>query len=303
VNPIDRAYEAAEARIMRLRFKSRYFDHFSRALLRFWDVQGGRLAAAIAYYGFFAIFALLLIGYSIFGILLTNNTQLFDIVRDFLAQNLPFLDVGAILASGRTVGIVGIIGLTFTGIAWVEAIRSSQRLIWRVPEQPGYVGVRQALDLLVLIGLLLLLALSQLAVYGLEKVTDWLADGFVQGLVEWVLTVAVNMLLAAALLVAVPRLRMTVRRLIPPVLQVGIGITLLNTVGKSFVALVQHNPAYGLVTSAVGALIYLYVFNQLLLFGAAWAATSPHGRVVDLSADDKTVPVGQNSWIRHSRPE
>jgi membrane protein len=53
----------------------------------------------------------------------------------------------------------------------------------------------------------------------------------------------------------------------------------------------------------VGALIYLYVFNQLLLFGAAWAATSPHGRVVDLSADDKTVPVGQNTWIRHSRPE
>jgi len=288
---------------MRLRFKSRYFDHFSRALLRFWDVQGGRLAAAIAYYGFFAIFALLLIGYSIFGILLKNNRELFDIVHDFLAQNLPFLDVGAILSSGRTVGIVGIIGLTFTGIAWVEAIRSSQRLIWRVPEQPGYVGVRQALDLLVLIGLLLLLALSQLAVYGLEKVTDWLADGFVQGLVEWVLTVAVNMLLAAALLVAVPRLRMTVRRLAPPVLQVGIGITLLNTVGKSFVALVQHNPAYGLVTTAVGALIYLYVFNQLLLFGAAWAATSPHGRVVDLSADDKTAPVGQNTWIRNTSPE
>ena len=303
MNPIDRAYEAAETRIMRLRFRSRYFDHFCRALLRFWDVQGGRLAAAIAYYGFFAIFALLLIGYSIFGILLKNNRELFDIVHDFLAQNLPFLDIGAILSSGRTVGIVGIIGLTFTGIGWVEAIRSSQRLIWRVPEQPGYVGVRQALDLLVLIGLLVLLALSQLAVFGLEKVTDWLADDFVQSVVEWILTVAVNMLLAAALLAAVPRLRMTLRRIAPPVLQVGIGITLLNTVGKSFVGLVQRNPAYGLVGSAVGVLVYLYVFNQLLLFGAAWAATSPHGRVVDLSADDKTVPVGQNTWIRHSRPE
>ena len=55
------------------------------------------------------------------------------------------------------------------------------------------------------------------------------------------------MLLAAALLAAVPRLRMTVRRMAPPVLQVGIGITLLNTVGKSFVGLVQRNPAYGLV--------------------------------------------------------
>ena len=303
MNPIDRAYEAAETRIMRLRFRSRYFDHFCRALLRFWDVQGGRLAAAIAYYGFFAIFALLLIGYSIFGILLKNNRELFDIVHDFLAQNLPFLDIGAILSSGRTVGIVGIIGLTFTGIGWVEAIRSSQRLIWRVPEQPGYVGVRQALDLLVLIGLLVLLALSQLAVFGLEKVTDWLADDFVQSVVEWILTVAVNMLLAAALLAAVPRLRMTLRRIAPPVLQVGIGITLLNTVGKSFVGLVQRNPAYGLVGSAVGVLVYLYVFNQLLLFGAAWAATSPHGRVVDLSADDKTAPVGQNTWIRHSSPQ
>jgi membrane protein len=303
VNPIDRAYEAIESRIMRLRIRSRYFDHFSRALLRFWDVQGGRLAAAIAYYGFFAIFALLLIGYSIFGILLTNNVELYDVVHDFLAQNLPFLEVQAILSSGKTVGIVGIVGLTFTGIGWIEAIRSSQRLIWRVPEQPGYIGVRQALDLLVLIGILMLLALSQLAVYGLEKVLDWLADGFVQSAVSLLLTVGVNMLLAAALLAAVPRLRMTVRRIAPPVLQVGLGITLLNTVGKSFVGLVQRNPAYGLVGSAVGVLVYLYVFNQLLLFGAAWAATSPHGRVVDLSAADKTSPVGQNTWIRHSRPE
>ena len=305
MNPIDRAFTAAEARIMKWRLRSRYFDHLCRALLRYTSVQGGRLAAAIAYYGFFAIFALLLIGYSLFGILLTNNDRLFDIVRDFLGQNLPFLNLQQILASGKTVGIVGLVGLTFTGIGWVEAIRSSQRLIWRLNEQPGYIGVRQALDLLVLIGVLLLLAASQLAVYGLEELLDWLANGrvgFVLSAVSLILSVAINMLLAAALLAAVPRLRMTVRRLAPPVLQVGLGVTLLNTVGKSFVALIQRNPAYGLVASAVGILVYLYVFNQLLLFGAAWAATSPHGRVVDLSADDKTAPVGQNTWIRHDPP-
>jgi membrane protein len=304
VNPIDRAYAAAESRIMWLRLRSRYFDHLCRALLRYTSVQGGRLAAAIAYYGFFAVFALLLIGYSLFGILLTNNTQLFDIVRDFLRQNLPFLELKQILSSGKTVGIVGIVGLTFTGIAWIEAIRSSQRLIWRLNEQPGYIGVRQALDLLVLIGVLLLLAASQLAVYGLEQLLSWLADGrvgFVLSAISLILTVAINMLLAASLLAAVPRLRMTLRRVLPPVLQVGLGVTLLNTVGKSFVGLVQRNPAYGLVASAVGVLVYLYVFNQLLLFGAAWAATSPHGRVVDLSADDKTAPVGQNTWIRQDR--
>jgi membrane protein len=305
VNPIEGVYQAATARIMAARFRSRHFDHLCRALLRYDQVQGGRLAAAIAYYGFFAIFALLLIGYSLFGILLRNNAELFGIVRDFLRQNLPFLDVQQLLNSGRTVGIVGIIGLTFTGVGWVESIRSSQRLIWRLTEHPGYIGVRQVVDFAVLVGILLLLALSQLGVYGLEKLLNWLADGrvgFLLSAVSLVLTVVINMLLAAALLAAVPRLRMTVRRMLPPVLQVGIGITLLNTVGKSFVGLVQRNPAYGLVGSAVGALVYLYVFNQLLLFGAAWAATSPHGRVVDLSAEDKNAPVGQNTWIRDQHP-
>jgi membrane protein len=306
VNPIDRAYDAVEARIMALRHRSKHFDHLSRAVLRYDEVNGGRLAAAIAYYGFFAIFALLLIGYSIFGILLTNNTELFEIVSDFVEQNLPFLDLQQVLDSGRTVGVVGLLGLIFTGIGWVEAIRSSQRLIWRLNQHPGYIVLRQIVDLAVLLAILILIALSVFAVYTLERLLAMLFAGhasWLLGIVSWILTVAINMLLAAALLAAVPRLRMTFRRMLPPMLQVGIGITLLNSVGKSFVNLVQHNPAYGLVASAVGALVYLYVFNQLLLFGAAWAATSPHGRVVDLSADDKTAPVGQNTWIRHHRTQ
>ncbi|WP_067508623.1 YihY/virulence factor BrkB family protein [Actinoplanes sp. TFC3] len=306
MNAIDRAYAAVESRILALRHRSRYFDHFCRAVLRYDEVLGGRLAAAIAYYGFFAVFALILIGYSVFGFLLNSNAALFNVVQQFLRENLPFLDVQAILDSGKTVGLVGIAGLVFTGIGWIEAIRSSQRLIWRLNEQPGYIGIRQAVDLLVLVGILLLLVVTVAAVYGLETLLEWLADGRASLLlttVSMILTLGLDMLLAAALLAAVPRLRMTVRRMVPPVLQVGIGIYLLNTVGKSFVGLIQRNPAYGLVASAVGVLFYLYVFNQLLLFGAAWAATSPHGRVVDLSADDKTAPVGQNTWIRHDRPQ
>jgi membrane protein len=306
MNPIDRAYDAAAAQIMRWRQRSRHFDHLCRALLRYDEVQGGQLAAAIAYYGFFAVFALLLIGYSAFGFLIKANLDLFTVVQHFLQENLPFINIQQILDSGKTVGVVGIFGLVFTGIGWIQAIRSSQRLIWRLNRQPGYIGIRQALDLLVLIGILILILASGLTVAGLERLLDWLAGdrfSFLLSAASLILSVAINLLLAAALLGAVPRLRMTVRRMVPPVLQVGIGITVLNTVGKSFVDLVQRNPAYALVASAVGVLVYLYVFNQLLLFGAAWAATSPHGRVVDLSADDKNAPVGQNTWIRHQRPQ
>ena len=227
MNPIDRAYNAVEARVMALRHRSKYFDHLSRAVLRYDEVNGGRLAAAIAYYGFFAIFALLLIGFSIFGILLTNNAELFAIVREFLGQNLPFLDLQQVLDSGRTVGVVGLIGLVFTGVAWVEAIRSSQRLIWRLNQHPGYIILRQVVDLAVLLGVLILIALSVLAVSTLERLLAWAFDGhapWLLGMVSWILTVAINMLLAAALLAAVPRLRMTARRMLPPVLQVGLGL-------------------------------------------------------------------------------
>ena len=297
-NPIDRALDRVIARIMVWRHRSKYFDHFSRAILRYDGVNGGRLAAAIAYYGFFAVFALLLIGYSVFGILLNNNDELFDIVREFLAQNLPFLDTQQILDSGRTVGVVGIIGLIWTGLGWIEAIRSSQRAIWQIDEHPGYIGIRQLVDLAVLLGILTLLGLSVGAINLLEQLLAWVSDGHAGWLltaVSWIATIAINLLLAAALLAAVPRM-------VTPVLQVGIGITLLNTVGKYAIGIVERNPAYGLVASAVGVLFYLYVFNQILLFGAAWAATSPHGRVVDLAADDKNTPVGQNTWIRHHSP-
>jgi membrane protein len=66
---------------------------------------------------------------------------------------------------------------------------------------------------------------------------------------------------------------------------VGLGITLLTSVGRLLIARSQHNPAYRVVASAVGLLVYLYLFNQVLLFGAALAATARDGRVVDLAAE------------------
>ena len=59
--------------------------------------------------------------------------------------------------------------------------------------------------------------------------------------------------------------------------------TLLNTLGRGLVAQVERNAAYTVVAGAVGVLVYLYLLNQLLLFGAALVATSQHGRVTDLA--------------------
>lgn len=285
MNAFDRAAAGVERRLTAARRGSPGVDHLFRAVGRYTTVLGGRLAAAIAYYGFFAVFALGLVAYSIFGAILEENQEINAAFADFLQQNLPFLVPEEIERNSGRVGVVGLVLLGFTGIGWVEAIRSSQRLIHGLEQQPGYIVLRQLVDLAVLIGVFLLLGLSVGAVDALEALLGWLFGerSVVSSTSGWLLSFLINMVLATALLAAVPRLRMTPRRLLPSVLLVAFGITLLNTVGRYYVVRMERNPAYTVVAGAVGLLIYLYLLNQLLLFGAALAATSPYGRVRDLT--------------------
>ncbi len=283
IGRIERAYHRAVAAGRR---RSATFDHVWRARQLYLDTHGGRLAAAIAYHAFFAAFAVALVAYAVLGFLLGFNVNLVAEVNGFLRDNLPWLDSEEIRGSRRTVGVVGVAGLVLTGIGWIEALRSSQRLIWRVTQQPGNPVVRRLIDLAMLIGLFILLGASVLAVDGIEAGLRWLEGApntLGLRLASWILSLSLNMVLAAALLIAIPRLHIPARRLVPAVALVGIGITLLNTVGRFFIARSAHGPVYQVVAGTVGLLTYLYLFNQVLLFGAALAATSSRGKVVDLA--------------------
>lgn len=280
---IERAYHRAVAAGRR---RSAMFDHVWRARQLYSEVHGGRLAAAIAYHAFFAAFALALVAYAVLGFLLEFNVNLVAEVNSFLRANLPWLDTEEIRGSRRTVGVVGLAGVVLTGIGWIEALRSSQRLVWRVAQQPGNPVFRRLIDLAMLVGLFVLLGASVLAVDGIEAGLRWLegaSNTLGLQLASWILTLSLNMVLASALLVAIPRLRISPRRLVPALTLVGVGITLLNTVGRYFIARSAHGPVYQVVAGTVGLLAYLYLFNQVLLFGAALAATGSRGRAVDLA--------------------
>jgi membrane protein len=280
---IEAAYDRAVAAGRR---RWRGFDHFWRARQVYLDALGGRLAAAIAYHAFFAAFALALVAYSVLGYLLEFNLNLVTEVDRFLRQNLPWLNSAEIRGSRGTVGVVGLIGVALTGIGWIESLRSSQRLIWRVQQQPGNPVIRRLIDLGMLFGLFILLGASVLAVDAIEAALEWLEgskDTLGLNIASFILTLVLNMVVATALLIAIPRLRIPARRLVPSLVLVGAGITLLNTVGRFFIARSASGPVYQVVAGTVGLLAYLYLFNQVLLFGAALAATGSYGRVVDLA--------------------
>jgi membrane protein len=309
MNPFAALEKGWDILITRSRRRSKIFDHIWTARERYSEVLGGRLAAAIAYYGFFAVFALALIAYAIVGFVLANNTAAVDTVNRFLQQNIPFLDATQIAEARNAVAIVGLIGLVFTGVAWIESLRSSQRAIWGYEQQPGNLFIRRALDLAIMIGIGLLLALSlwvQASINdAVEPVLLWLSRNVnmdIEGainvtarVISVILGLMVNALLAASLLSGVSRLRMSLRRLIPSTLLVAVGLSALSTVGRLYIDFTSRRPAYQLVGGTVALLIFLYLFNQLLLYGAALAATSTHGDVVDLSAGPPPADDGDES--------
>jgi membrane protein len=259
--------------------------------VRYDEADGGRLAAAVTYYAFFATFAVALLGFAVFGFAL-DDPGVLRAVQRYLAQNLPRLDVEDVRHARGTVGVIALIGLPVTGWFWVDALRSSIRAIWRVPQYPGAFVVRLVIDLVVLLGLGLLLAVSVAVAFVTNAAavrvvgavdTGGVPATWLLAIVGLVLSIVVNTTMSIALLTGLPRLRMPLRRVLGPALLVAVGLELLKTVGALYVQRAEANPTYQVVAGAVGLLVFLNVLNQLILFAASLTATSTVGRVADLA--------------------
>ncbi|WP_240669964.1 YihY/virulence factor BrkB family protein [Actinoplanes solisilvae] len=278
----------------RLRRRVGWLDHLTRAGLRYDEADGGRLAAAVTYYAFFAIFALGLMGFAAFGFLL-DDPAVMRAVERYFAEYLPHVNVRTLRDARNTAGVIAFIGLPITGWFWADVLRSSIRKMWHLPEYPGRLVTRVLIDLLVLAGLGVLLAVSLSVAYLTTSVANRLVDAADTGATpsRWllaavglVLGLGVNMALAAGMLTGLPRVRMPLRRVLGPALLVAVVLELLKTLGRVYVRATEANPTYHLVAGSVGLLVFLNAVNQTVLFAAALTATSEAGRPADLTADD-----------------
>lgn len=263
-------------------------DHSWRAGERYGEVHGGQLAAAISYYAFFAAFSMSLLALAIFGYLL-NFPDIYASVESWLSTNLPVIDIGVLESSRQSVTIFASVALVVAGVAWVQSVRAAIRQIWGLDAQPGNPFLRWAIDLLILIGISVLLLITIGATAGAEWVLAWFeldeATGNLAFLVRGVSVLVgliANALLAMVLLQALPRVVMPLRRVVWASVAVAIGMELLKTVGRIYVLHVSDRPAYQAVTTAVGLLVFLYLFNVMMLLAASWTATSLRGKAIDL---------------------
>ena len=273
-----------------------WLDHLIRAGVRYDQADGGRLAAAVTYYAFFATFALGLLGVAIFGFVL-DDPRGAAVGQRYAAKDVPSLDVQALRDVRGTIGVMAFVGLPITGWSWVDALRSSIRRIWRLSEYPGNVVVRVLMDLLVLVGTGIAAGLfagggvrdhgggeriGRCGEHRSHSASRWLLSG-----VGLLVGLGVNTVLACGALTGLGRVRMPWRRLLGPAVLVALSLELLKTLGRLYVQHTEANPTYQIVAGSVSQLyVFLNAINQLVLFAAALTATSTAGRPSDLTEDD-----------------
>jgi membrane protein len=284
---IERISASYDSAVAWMRKRSALFDHFWRTKDRYGDVLGGRLSAAIAYYGYFAFFALAVVVYTVLLDVISGSAGLTENVDSFLRNYFTEQTIELLKDQAGLIRPIGMIALIMAGIGWVDSWRSSLRAIWGLDQHPGNFLVLRAVDL----GTLIVFGLTMGVSIGINDGLEWVfreiagpaTDTLPFHLATYGLSLLINVVIGFGLMTILPRMHLTLKRLIPPVIVIGLGLTLLNFFSTYLIGRTERNPAYVIVASTVGLLTYLYLFNQIVLWAAAWAATAQNGRVFDLA--------------------
>src|SRR5579864_6006107 len=127
-------------------------------LQKYSDDQGGYLAATIAYYAFFSIFPLLLVGTTILGYVLGGHGSLYRSLVDSALGQFPVigrqLQTHSLQGNGLALGL-GVAGALWAGMGVFLAAQNAMNHVWGVPytRRPDFLRARlRALGLLVALG-------------------------------------------------------------------------------------------------------------------------------------------------------
>lgn len=269
-------------------------DHLAKALVRYIDDSGDRLAAAITYYGFLCLFPLLLLLGSVVGFVVRDDPDrqrdLLSHLGDFVPDSLSDRLVHLVTERAGITGFVGLIALVVAGLGWVDALRESLRAVWHQEPHAGNIAVKKLQDTLVIAGLggtlLLSVAVSVSATWLTSQALSLLGIPQDEGLSRTVLravavalALASNVAILAYLLLWLPKITEPLHRVLRGALFGAILLEAAKYLGFYYFGILisRGTDLYGASLAAVfGLLLWINVMARLVLFTAAWTVTAPY---------------------------
>jgi membrane protein len=273
-----------------VRRKRPFLDHTIRAWSRYQADGGDRLAASVTYFGFLSFFPLVALAFSIAGFVVDAypdaQQKLTEQINNFLPGLADKLDVASIGNAKVATGIIGLAGLLFAGLGWIDALREAVRAIWHHNVKAGNFVVKKLVDIGVLAGLGLTLTVS-VGVTGVSSAAmTWFLDQLGLGdnsvarvglrVVGIILALLVDFAVFLYLFTRLPRLKTPFRRVAKGAMLGAVGLEILKVVGSLLVSRTTNNPVYGAFAVVVGLLIWINLVSRFMLFTAAWTVTAPY---------------------------
>ncbi|EGE42292.1 ribonuclease BN [Streptomyces sp. ACT-1] len=277
--------------------------HVWRSYERLDRVHWARLAAAITFISFLALFPLLAVGAAVAAALLSDEQV--DTIKDKLADQVPGisdqLGIDGLIANAGTVGLVAGALLLFTGIGWVGSLRECLRAVWELDEvQEANPVVAKVKDAVLLVGLggagLATLAVSTVG----STAVGWTADqigipengvgGVLLRVAALAVAVVADFLLLLYLLTLLPGVEPPRRRLMVAALLGAVGFELLKLLLGSYMREVAGKSMYGAFGVPIALLLWINFTAKLLLFCAAWTATGSKDEEVRADTEQDPGP-------------
>ncbi|MFF5250825.1 YihY/virulence factor BrkB family protein [Streptomyces leeuwenhoekii] len=259
--------------------------HAWRSYERLERVKWTRLAAAMTFTSFVALFPLLSLAAAIAAATLSARQQ--DQLQDKIAEQVPGiadqLDIEGLVQNAGTVGLIAGALLLLTGIGWVDSTRGCLRAVWELPDEDENPVLHRAKDAGILVGLggalLVTIAISTVA----SAMVGWIirrlgmADGGFGGVLLYAAAFAVavlaDFLVLLYVLTLLPGAEPPRRRLLVAALLGAVGFELLKLLISGYMQGVAAKSMYGAFGVPVALLLWINFTSKLVLFCAAWTAT------------------------------
>ncbi|MFI9236188.1 YihY/virulence factor BrkB family protein [Streptomyces cinnamoneus] len=250
-------------------------------------VKWTRLAAAITFTSFVALFPLLTLGAAVAAALLSEGQtlELEKRINEQVPGVSAGLDLRGFTENAGTVGLVAGALLLFTGVSWVGSLRECLRAVWEVEEAPGNVFLLKLKDAAVLIGLggvaLLSVGASAFASAAVGWVVEKTGLDGVGGLLTaagFCIAVLADFLMMLYVLSRLPGVWPRRRRLVIAALIGAVGFEVLKLVLSGYLQGVAAKSMYGAFGTPIALLLWINFTAKLTLYCAAWTATDGAGK-------------------------
>ncbi|MGC5038346.1 YihY/virulence factor BrkB family protein [Streptomyces sp. DT190] len=277
--------------------------HAWRSYERLDRVKWTRLAAAMTFTSFVALFPLLTVSATIAAATLSTGQQ--DQLQDKIAEQVPGisdqLDIAGLVENAGTIGLIAGALLFFTGVSWAGSMRECLRAVWELPDDEENPAVRYGKDAGVLMGLggALLVTIAASAVA--SAMIGWIIrelgideggwGGVLLHVAAFLIAVLANFLLLLYVLTLLPGVEPTRHRLVVAALTGAVGFELLKLLLSGYLQGVAAKSMYGAFGVPVALLLWINFTSKLVLFCASWTATqSKQDEVPELTGGSGGAP-------------